>query len=381
MVLRRKFKTAWGIAQSYLRGWCTRRKIVVLESDDWGNIRTPSREVYDRLSAEGYDLGRSHHSLDALETDEDLDRLFEVLGSVRDACGRPACMTPYIILANPDFEQIRRAEFQKYFYEPVTETLARSDRRQGVLRRWTEGRQRQVFIPQLHAREHVAWWRWLEALRGGSVEAHQAFEMGMCGLPLAVSKEKRSYDGPIYVGDEELRRYGVDVEMMVREGVDLFVAQLGYAPLSVTAPNYQWTAHVERIWRAAGVRYIHGAMFQHLGGGRRRIHYLGQASPSGCCYLIRNCFFEPAAKRGDVVGDCLREVARAFRWHKPAVIGTHRYNYIGAIDPANRVSGLRQLSDLLQAICRRWPNVRFLSSPELGRMIEGGVEVDEGLDP
>lgn len=369
------------MAQSYLRGWRTRRRIVVIESDDWGGIRTPSREVYDRLSAEGYDLGRSHLSLDALETDEDLDRLFEVLDSVRDACGRPACMTPCLILANPDFARIREAEFRAYFYEPVRETLWRDPLRRGVLRRWTEGRGRGLFVPQLHAREHVAWWRWLEALREGSAEAHLAFEMGMCGVPWAVSREGRSFYGPIYVADEEFQRYGVDVEALVREGVDLFVAQLGYAPLSVTAPKYQWTDHVERIWRTAGVRYVHGAMFQHLGGGQRRLHYLGQTSPTGCRYLIRNCFFEPAAARGDVVEPCLRQVDRAFRWHKPAVIGTHRYNYIGAIDPANRAGGLRQLSDLLKTIGRRWPDVCFLSSPDLGRMIEGGMEADEGFGP
>jgi hypothetical protein len=114
-------------------------------------------------------------------------------------------------------------------------------------------------------------------------------------------------------------------------------------------------------------------MFQHLGRGRRRLHYLGQMSPTGCYYLVRNCFLEPVAVRGDVVGSCLRKIARAFYWHKPAVIGTHRYNYVGAIDPANRASGLRQLSDLLQAVCRRWPDVCFLSSPELGQMVESDV--------
>jgi hypothetical protein len=366
-------KTAVGIAQSYLRGWRTRRKIVVLESDDWGTIRMASREAYDRLVSAGYALDRSHHNRDALETDEDLDCLFEVLEGVRDGQGRPACLTANLVMANPDFGKIRETDFREYFYEPVRETLLRDPLRRGVLHRWTEGRRRQIFIPQLHAREHVAWWQWLEVLRRGSPEAHLAFEMGMCGVPVASSKENRSFYGPIYVADDEFQRYGVDVEALVREGVDLFVAHLGYAPLSVTAPNYQWTAHVERIWRAAGVRYIHGAMFQHLGGGRRRIHYLGQASPAGCYYLVRNCFLEPVAVRGDVVGSCLREIARAFYWHKPAVIGTHRYNYIGAIDPANRVRGLQQLGDLLRAILRRWPDVCFLSSPELGQMVESDV--------
>ena len=35
-------------------GWRTKRKIVVIESDDWGSIRMPSRDIYEKLLAEGY---------------------------------------------------------------------------------------------------------------------------------------------------------------------------------------------------------------------------------------------------------------------------------------------------------------------------------------
>lgn len=68
MVLLRKLQTAWGVAQSYWRGWRCCRKIVVIESDDWGSIRTSSREAYDRLVAAGYPMGRSAFGADALET-------------------------------------------------------------------------------------------------------------------------------------------------------------------------------------------------------------------------------------------------------------------------------------------------------------------------
>ena len=30
-------------------GWRTKRHIVVIESDDWGSIRMPSKKVYDKL--------------------------------------------------------------------------------------------------------------------------------------------------------------------------------------------------------------------------------------------------------------------------------------------------------------------------------------------
>lgn len=35
------------------RGWKTSRKIIVIESDDWGSIRMPSKEVYNSLLKQG----------------------------------------------------------------------------------------------------------------------------------------------------------------------------------------------------------------------------------------------------------------------------------------------------------------------------------------
>jgi hypothetical protein len=32
-----------------LPGWCTNRKIVVIESDDWGSIRMPSLTIFENL--------------------------------------------------------------------------------------------------------------------------------------------------------------------------------------------------------------------------------------------------------------------------------------------------------------------------------------------
>ena len=32
-----------------LRGWKTRRKLLVIESDDWGAIRMPGRQAWERL--------------------------------------------------------------------------------------------------------------------------------------------------------------------------------------------------------------------------------------------------------------------------------------------------------------------------------------------
>ncbi len=42
-----------------LLGWRTSRKIVVIESDDWGSIRMPSHDVYTKCLKEGYPVDKN----------------------------------------------------------------------------------------------------------------------------------------------------------------------------------------------------------------------------------------------------------------------------------------------------------------------------------
>jgi len=378
----RKFATVAGAARACVRGWRARQKIVVIESDDWGSVRTSSRKAYDRLAAGGWAMDRGQYNLDALETEEDLDLLQAVLEGVRDGRGRPACLTANMVVANPDFDRIRASGFREYFFEPVRDTLARSPERRGTAERWRRGLRRRLFVPQLHGREHVRWWEWLAALRDGSVEATTTFDLGMCGVAIASSREGRGFYGPTHLDEARLAREGIDLETVVREGARMFREQFGYRSASTIAPNYHWTDRVEQLWADEGVRYIQGRVLQihdTPAGPARRYHFLGERGCAGGWYLVRNCVFEPAAQRGDCVGRCLRSIAAAFHWRKPAVVCTHRVNFIGSIDPRNRAEGLRELRRLLEAILLRWPDARFLSSVELGAMIERNLRRVEDL--
>ena len=98
-------------------GWRTNRHIVVIESDDWGSIRMPSKEVYDRLLNSGYRVDLCHFSdFDSLETGADLTNLFEVLDSVRDSRNHPAVLTANCVVANPDFDRIKACNFEESMF-------------------------------------------------------------------------------------------------------------------------------------------------------------------------------------------------------------------------------------------------------------------------
>jgi hypothetical protein len=71
----------------------------------------------------------------------------------------------------------------------------------------------------------------------------------------------------------------------------------------------------------------------------------------------------------DWIGNCLKEIEIAFRWNKPAVISTHRVNYIGYLVPENRERSLKQLEVLLSSMLKRWPDIEFMTTSELGDLI------------
>lgn len=52
-----------------------------------------------------------------------------------------------------------------------------------------------------------------------------------------------------------------------------------------------------------------------------------------------------------------------------AVISSHRLNFIGNIDIQNRDRNLILFRKLLNKIMKKWPDVEFISSDELGKNI------------
>ena len=150
-------------------GWRTKRKIVVIESDDWGSIRMPSIDVYNAFVKKGFRVDVSDFNrLDSLESNDDLIALYEVLEVYRDMHGHHPVFTANCVVANPDFKQIKDSSFTHYYYEHVNETLKQYPRRDKVLDLWQEGIANRLFYPQFHGREHLNIIRWISALKIGS---------------------------------------------------------------------------------------------------------------------------------------------------------------------------------------------------------------------
>ena len=81
-----------------------------------------------------------------------------------------------------------------------------------------------------------------------------------------------------------------------------------------------------------------------------------------------HCSFKNS-KSKDWVDSCLNEIKIAFIWKKPAIISSHRVNYVGWLNEKNRTKGLRELDELLFQIIKYWPTAEFMTSSELGNLI------------
>lgn len=352
-----------------LPGWKIDRKIVVFESDDWGSIRMPSANVYEKFVQRGLPVAKSEYNrLDTLETNADLENLYDLLLSFKDINGQCPVFTANTIVANPDFDLIAAADFQQYFYEPFTRTLAQSDERYRVFELYADGIKQHLFYPQFHGREHLNIHRWMKRLQARDEKTHFAFS------------NRSTYSGEADYNFMEAFDFDSPTELafqkeVLTDGLNLFEDLFGYRSKSFIPPCYVWDSEIEPALMAGGVNYIQGSRYQYRPTGvnekyRRKSHYMGQRNSSGQWYLIRNCVFEPALfPKSDWVDYSLSAIASAFRWGKPAIISTHRINYMGSLDEKNRANTLNLLNQLLSRIITKWPDVEFMTSVELGDLM------------
>jgi hypothetical protein len=362
---------------SNLPGRPVRGQWVVIESDDWGAIRTSSPEARAALARHGYKPRSADEARyvdhDGLATSEDLGLLFDTLQSVRDGQSHPAVFTAVSVVANPDFDQIKASDFQTYASEPFTETLKRYPAHGEAFAAWRQGAECGVFHPEFHGAEHLNVAAWMRALQAGEPDTRAAFDLGMYGITPRQPVVRVSYQAAYDVdepGDIDLQR------TRLAEGLDLFEKLHGRRASFFVPPNGFLNHRLEEVLHRQGISCIGISKVQRepVGNGayNKRRHYIGQCNRHGQTYLTRNAFFEPnSPAQTDWVASCLRDIAIAFRWRKPAVISSHRCNYIGWLNPDNRANSLRELKRLLDAIIKQWPSVEFITSAELGRRIRG----------
>lgn len=363
------------IAKNYINaiGWSTNRKLLLIESDDWGAIRMPNKKTYNDLLSQNIAVDRSYFDKnDSLESAEDLQNLYEVLSSVVDINGNYACMTAFSVVANPDFERISQNNKMSYIYEPVTETYKRHQHTSGSFDLFLEGSRKRLLYPQFHGREHLNTVRWIEAINSRSLKEHIAYENQSF---IGAEKLNDSYKYPLgYMAGfnwSDVDEVNLQKEILA-DGLNLFKELFGYESISFMAPQSIWSNEINKTLFDNSVRLQVGQQYAPQGNNQTKLinNKWGSKSIEGLTYWRRNCQFEPSRNQNqDWVNSALQEIEIAFRWGKPAVINSHRVNYIGSIFPENRDQSLSKLKTLLIEVQKRWPEVEFIDTERLAHIM------------
>ncbi len=353
-------------------GWKTNRKLLCIVVDDYGNVRVDSKKALGKINQNTLIDTSRFDTFDTLETREDLEMLYEVLGSVKDKHGKPAVFTPYALSCNIDFERMQEEGYQAYHHEllPVTfKKLSSLQRKsyEGAWELWQEGIKSGLMRPEFHGREHFN----LKIFEEKLAKKDPA---------LMVSLENRSLAN---IGPSDYSSIGWTAAFsfwdpikdtksfpeIIKEGLDAFEKVYGYPSKVFTPPARHFPEHLEGELTKWGLRAFDRPFFQgkHIGFGnyKREFSTMGFNKKTNMVDLVRNVVFEPTDSNIDHVSKAMNQIEAAFRWNKPAIISSHRVNFCGYIDPKNREKGLGGLKKLLKVIIKKWPEVEFVSAADL----------------
>jgi hypothetical protein len=361
------------LAKNYInaRGWSNKEKYVLIESDDWGAIRMPSKEAYDFFLSKNIEVNNNNFDrCDSLESATDLESLFEVLKKFKDTSGNHPVFTAYSVVGNPDFKSIEENNRKEYVFESVVETYKQYPQNGDVMASIRKGMKEGIYVPQYHGREHIHVKRWMEAINSTSEKEQIAFaQQAIISSEIKGSSIVYPHDyfkGFDFYSEDEKK----EIKNIHLEGLKLFQELYQTQSISFMAQGSVFDDHILEGMSKMEVKLISGQQLVPNGLNNYMVvnKKWGQQNQFGQLIWRRNCLFEPGrSKEYDWVGKCIEDMKIAFRWGKPAVISAHRQNFIGGIFEENRSNSLNKLNILLQEILKKWPDVKFISTHDLAK--------------
>ena len=346
-------------------------KFLIFQSDDWGSIRMASKESYNILLKQGFNVDKCpFNKFDCIESNDDLSGLFEVLESFKDVNGNHPVFTMNFVMGNPDFKKIKDTDYKEYHWENFTETLKNYNNHDKVIDYYWEGIRKKILKPQFHGLDHLNSNSWILSLQNKDNYAIKAFEQNMFTIYKGIGSSCKKE----FLDAFDLIDFSLNQNIII-EGLNEFNRFFGFKSISAMAPCYIWNEEIEKLLKKGGVKFIQSAksqMIPVIGSDKYQIkrRFSGQTNKSGQFYITRNVVFEPSTDSSkNWVDAAMKEISNSFNFNAPAVINTHRLNFIGSLVPANRDNNLSILKELLRRVINQWPDVQFIDTIHLGELL------------
>lgn len=348
------------------QGYKTKRKLVAFLVDDYGTIRISSSEALETLSKLDEKIKENRfNKFDDIASQGDLEALFKVLKSVKDKNGNPAVFTPMTVVANPNFKVIEENDFKSYAYENFYQTLDNRKDGDGIKKLWKQGIEEGIFVPEFHGREHLNVRFWMSFLNKNDENVLTAFKNQSIGI------NPKHNNGIGYMAAFDLveQNHIQELNEIATDGLNIFEDLFGYRSVLFTPSALIHHDDMHAQLNEDGIKYIDMARSRvqptYNGTKTKKYHYLGQKNEFDQQYITRNVMFEPNKDDKSAVKRALNEIETAFKYNKPAIISSHRVNFVGGKSIENREKGLKDLKHLLDGIITKWPDVEFVAIRDL----------------
>jgi len=362
-------------ALSLLLSQKVNKPIVVFESDDWGSARMPNREAYIDSLRNGYPVNKDIYSqFDCLESSEDLQDLFDLISSFKDIQSNHPILTANFLVTNPDYKKIQDQGYLHYYYKTIEETYHNYQNTTKNLKLLKSAKNENLISIQSHGREHLNVSRYLDDLINNDPNVLYSLNNQMPGI--VIENEQKNISNDYVVALEHYSKKDLnEKQLIIKDGLLLFEKIFGFKAESFIACNYIWHPSFEKVLADAGIKFIQGIPIQFVPKGQYKgfnykFHYTAQTNKFKQTYIVRNAHFEPIMGGEHALNGCLKRIERAFNLKIPAIVSTHRINYVGGMDISNKNNGLKYLKMLLESILKTWPDVIFMSSNELGYFLQ-----------
>ena len=340
------------------------RPLVLLQSDDWGRVGVRDTEGREELRAAGIELGEKPYDWYSLETAEDVGALADVLRSVRDAAGNPACLGMNFVTANVDFAASAACEFREIKLKPLADGLPGRWSRPGLASAYRSGIDAGVFAPALHGVTHFCQQAVLRALRSEGPQGELLRKLWQNDTPYIYWR--MPWVGYEYWDLEQRpseRFLSFELQQRwIEYAAQSFRAFFGVGPRSACAPGYRADAATHRAWTEQGIR------FAQNGPGQVAGPYFDEQE---ILHSYRSLDFEPALNPGIGWEECCVQAEQWLARGLPFVISTHSINIHSTL-ARFRERTLPLLGNLLRGLQHRFSNLLFVNDAQLLQIVETG---------
>ena len=343
-----------------------KEKIVVFESDDWGTLRMFNSEKYFKLSEVFGQSDDPFVKFDSLETEEDVTALINVLSKHFDSRLHTPVFTLNYGLRSPDFKRIIDSDYKTFYSLSLSDSYLFS-KKETAFNVIKKGITQGLFYPQLHTLFHINALEWMKSLSDNMY--HKIIVDNYCIDYSCLNSEER----PFLFMDEMRDVLEKDINKYILEANSIFKEEFGFYSNSFIPCCNVINSEKDNVFSNTFVQCVQGSPYYFSFNKKTKKYnkHLRKWKRSGIVHLVRNCLFEPSinGEKNSII-DCMWQINKAFKKNKPAVICTHRLNYIGSISLNNRLDNINALDILLTEIEKKYPDVIYMSSDELYRRIK-----------